>query len=688
MSTQEHWSVRVSQAVRDVKIEVIGKDDVRNESHAIAVTALLKAYGDPPWGMVYIEPYLAKRAVRPDDVLICHPDLGVLVVEVKGHRIGDIERVAAGNLFVRQGGFTKDKNAFKQAENAMFDIKTAVERKTGQSRGLPLFEFAVALPMITEAEWADKGYADSLERDRLLLKDDLENTSVLRNRLQRLVRRGLEEMGKSTPITAAHIDVIRDVFGDSAVINPHRELREEVPDHTLGAYIEDCEATEKNLSREQQELSRLTMNGHPRVIRGVAGSGKTVVLANMAARYVTRAESQPSLLGTIQPPRVAVLCFNRTLVPFLREKIRDAMKALFPDTNHATPTVRVTHLNGLMWSLAEDEHFPIEYIRVRDMPEATDRARAYRDQIKAFRESQSEWCESMLFDAVFIDEGQDFEQEEYLLLMDLLRVHPTTNEKEICIFYDDAQNVYGRVRPTWSDFGIDVQGGRRSRVMRECFRNTRETIELAFNVLLGVQSPPSMRVATKTFTDVSYLKELNVVTEGADGMFRVSFAERRGNPPVVRSFSDRPSELAFLSDEITRLICLEHVRPRDILVVWDRKAEFGALANALQPRLAKGAIKGILQVHHESGDKDQYLLREGYLTIATTKSAKGYDAPIVFVAGVDQFSTDTPGRGSFYVGATRAKYLLYLTGISAPDTLLQEARLVQSALVGQSGTSS
>jgi superfamily I DNA and RNA helicase len=86
---------------------------------------------------------------------------------------------------------------------------------------------------------------------------------------------------------------VRSVFGDSAVINASRSPRDEdVPEATVGGLIEDNESAEKNLSAEQQELSRLEIAGHPRVIRGVAGSGKTVVLANMVARYLSRNTSQ------------------------------------------------------------------------------------------------------------------------------------------------------------------------------------------------------------------------------------------------------------------------------------------------------------------------------------------------------------------------------------------------------------
>jgi len=44
---------------------------------------------------------------------------------------------------------------------------------------------------------------------------------------------------------------------------------------------------------------------------------------------------------------------------------------------------------------------------------------------------------------------------------------------------------------------------------------------------------------------------------------------------------------------------------------------------------------------------------------------KGYDAYVVFLAGVDTFREDEVGRASLYVGATRAKLTLYITGLNS-----------------------
>ena len=80
-----NWQQDLYGAIRKAKIRVVGQDDVKNEAQARVAIAVIEAYGDSPAGFVYIEPYTARSTKRPPDILLCHPDVGVLVIEVKGY---------------------------------------------------------------------------------------------------------------------------------------------------------------------------------------------------------------------------------------------------------------------------------------------------------------------------------------------------------------------------------------------------------------------------------------------------------------------------------------------------------------------------------------------------------------------------------------------------------------------------
>jgi superfamily I DNA/RNA helicase len=72
--------------------------------------------------------------------------------------------------------------------------------------------------------------------------------------------------------------------------------------------------------------------------------------------------------------------------------------------------------------------------------------------------------------------------------------------------------------------------------------------------------------------------------------------------------------------------------------------------------------------------------------LSTIHGVKGYDAMIVFLVGVDQFEESAEDRAAFYVGATRSKLALYLTGIQKEYGLLHEAREVLGIIGAKSAS--
>ena len=681
MSVSRDVSIKLASARREAKIRVvIDMELIKNDSEAILLTALIKAYGDSPAGFLYYSPGRARSTERPPDAVLCHPEIGLLIIDAKGHSIEQIEKVEAGHVFVRYQGHIKPKNIIQQVENQMFEIRSDALKLIRDEGKLPLTNSMIAFPNIRESEWVARGYDKAHPTMPILFIDQLETRARLKQRIGQVVSESIKKSKKSSPLNVAQVDILSRVFGNSAVINDHRQIRRNISENTIGNYIDELAAIDKYLSREQEELSRLTVDDSPRLIRGVAGSGKSVVLANIVARYIHRRLN--SLEMPLFPEKgmsIAVTCFNRALVDFLKQKIRLVYKEQTLSEDIPTSTMVVSHMNSLMYYLKNDLHWPIEYIPVaeRENAGAEAWARRYREQIHKFATEQSDWYAGSCFDAIFIDEGQDFEPEEYRLLLDLIRPNEVSGEKPIVIFYDDAQNIYGRSRPVWRDVGINVVG-ERSFVMRECFRNTRQIVELAFNVLLGSQASTEQKVQTRTYADVNYLKEKGVIEEAGDHI-RVKFAEREDRKAEIKDFASPNDEITWVANEITHLIDEDSVRAEDILVIFDRQSHFDY---ELLKRKIGAKFPEMEYVHPfgNSTDKDRYIFQPGKLTITNIYGAKGYDAPIVFLVGVDKFELTRDGRASFYVGATRAKLILYLSGITGDNSLLAEAKRVNQLI--------
>ena len=675
------WQARLQQAAEDSLARVVGEHDAENEAQARVAVALLAAFGDDENTRLYIEPCTVKSTHRPADLVLLDKTTGVLVVEVKGYSIDFIERVEAGSFQVRSDGFPKPVNPFKQAQNAMFDIRAAALRVVGDVP--PLFGYVVALPNISEDEWHGRDFHLAVPTREILFGDHLESSRSLVRLLDDLTSERLERSHLPQPLGPEQARALRLVFGDTAVISEVRQARG-VEEGKLGAVLDELSLGEKRLSDEQQELSLMKLAGSPRLVRGVAGSGKSVVLANQVARFIKRELARPQDLfdpAPRSPLRVGVVCFNRALAPFLERKIREADDQ---QTQRALPegVLTVTHLNGLLYALSEQGYW--RYLSYRQGTPA-ERAKRYRQQW-----NDPALLNAPLFDAVFIDEGQDLEGEEIALLHDLVKTDPGALERNLVVFYDDAQNLYARPRPNWRSLGIEVSGGRAS-VMKRCFRNTREIVELAYNALLGSAAPEDVRVQTRTYADTGYLKSAELVVEHPSHV-EVSFATRRFTPPRVREFDTLAAEKAWVAAEVARLANDEAVRLEDVLVIFHEPEPYADLPEQIRLSGPRG-LQGFVQPYYSgvSAHRDRFIFEPGHLTLSTTYGAKGYDAHVVFLVGADRFAAsgdENKGRAAFYVGATRAKNVLYVTGVKqARHTLLQEVVALRHTFAGGVGVS-
>lgn len=669
------------KVLQNSRIELVGMPDIGNRAHGKAVIALLQAYGESETGFLFIEPTIYNSTKQPPDIVLCHPEVGVLIVEVKGYSIEIIERAVAGVLHVRLNGRLDPKSPIKQARAALFAIKHSYEHITDGSTYQPIFGEIAAFPNISVAEWKSRGFDQCFPMEQILLADHLSDPQRLKQQINGFMAHLLEASRLTHFITNDQLTILRRVFGDSATINTHRATRPQLDDLTLGSYIDEVEALDKYLSDEQKQISNFNLNGYQRLVRGVAGSGKTVVLASMAARCLNRflKETRNMFEEPAVQPKLLVLCFNRSLVSLLENKIRLAYHQQ-TGKELADGLIHVMHYNQLFWKLKE-WGADIEYLRIKDHPDPLQRAQHYHEQIAAWAQAQPEVYESLLFDAILIDEGQDFLPDDYGLLLQLIRPNASTEQKSLAVFYDDAQNLYGRPRPNWSQIGIDVQGKNRSRVMRECFRNTREVVELAFNVLLGTAAPPDVRVQTRGYADMASLHQNDLIEELGD-YIHVKFAKRSYDPPMIQPFQSRDQEKHWVAQQVAQLIEEESVRPEDILILFPSEYGFEDMPIRIERQLKRVSIKGFLQPYGKhAADKEQLIFREGYLTFSTIHGAKGYDAPIVFMMGVDLLDTDTTGRAAFYVGATRSKLILNISGRDA--NLLAEAQDVAGLIFNQ-----
>ena len=347
---------------------------------------------------------------RPPDIVVVDRTAGVHVVEVKGITVDQIEDVEpGGEIRVRYRDGLSSKNFIKQVRAAMFDIRDFVRRECDGEPEIN-FEYVVVFPAIRREDWRW-----SFNSPEFVFQDECETLAA------RMLSCGSERRSvyRCDAWRSEEIDHVRRAFGDNAVLCPLAELRpgRRTNEGTLGESFDECATSYKNLTPEQQELSEEEWEQGPRLVRGVAGSGKTIVLANNLARRIERLRRSGDALfaSSRVKPRIGAVCFNRALVPFLREKVAQAFRQRMGAELDDAIELRIGHLNHFYWELSQRGVWPyrgLEQGKDRGLSKdakhpVEQRARHYHEQLLKFKAAQPVAFDEIAFDTIYVDEGQD-----------------------------------------------------------------------------------------------------------------------------------------------------------------------------------------------------------------------------------------------------------------------------------------
>lgn len=418
------------------------------------------------------------------------------------------------------------------------------------------------------------------------------------------------------------------------------EVDESIDPAALGSQIVRRRMLRPVLSAEQESLCALAMDGRPRLVRGVAGSGKTFVLAYWAAKLLAEDKRRSAL----------IVYANAALRGLLGKMIGDAWQEFSDKGPVPWERIRLSHVSKLFGTVLEENGLPSDpTVYGFDW-------NAMAEAILAIPELSIE----PVADALFLDEAQDFGQKALRLLLEFTEPTGADDgvERTAMIFYDNAQNIYERPIPRWSELGLDMRG--RSRVMKESHRSTRPIAECALNVLARLVD------LEKDDDHLELLTKKLIVLETRDSRpwYAVRFNQADGPHPDFRRFPSRDAELAEVATRLQRWIVDERVRPRDLAIIVNSR-EFGQRAAAhFDAALAPSGVGATFISGAELDRDDKKIL------VTTPHSFKGYDAEIVICLAADLFaSRGNPLASNLYVAMTRARSLLVVTMLAAPDDI-------------------
>ncbi|TWU49318.1 AAA domain-containing protein [Rubripirellula reticaptiva] len=387
------------------------------------------------------------------------------------------------------------------------------------------------------------------------------------------------------------------------------------------------------LSHEQERLCGLELDGKPRLVRGVAGSGKTVILAHWLMQTVQRLDDPNA--------RIWAVFANRSLQSLIGESIVSAWE-------------KETDGKPFPWDRVELHHVK-EILEVM-LPEVGLSAKSYGfeydDAAEAYLEQRAADQISARCDALFIDEAQDMGPNTLKLLSSIVRQSDESDEnsRSVNIFYDNAQNIYGRSTPKWSELGLDMRG--RSTVMKESFRSTKPITEFALNVLYRLQ-PPETNPDHKELVARGLIEQTK--REGTD-WWNVRFNQVDGPNPQFRQFMNLDQEFDGIADYCRELIAEQGVQPSDICLIYNGGNIKYRLEKQVAPALADLGVELSVQANKPFERSHNILLA------TTSHSYKGYDSEVVIVPAADQYTAKEKGilANNLYVAMTRARSILTL----------------------------
>ena len=561
--------------------------------------------------LIWYDVAVGPRERRPD-FIVFHPRRGLLVLEVKDWKPGTIQQ-ADRTLFTLITGSSsvKEHNPLMQARDGAAEIGKMLQRDPALcyppghayegKLQMPL-GYGVVLANISRKHF-EGGQLEGVIPSHLVICQDEMYESVESEDFQERLWAMFPQVFP-TALTLPQIDRVRwHLFP---------EIRVEAGEGQFGLFAAERGKSDKVAIPElikvmdaQQELLARSLGDEHRIIHGVAGSGKTMILG-FRAMELARSLSKPIL----------VLCYNKTLAARLDQLMGE---------RGLSDKVQVYNFHAWCRNMLTAYHVPMPEEgphQAEELPPAVI-AGVDSGQIPRFQ-----------YGAVLIDEGHDFEPEWYKLIVQM--IDPNTNS--LLVLYDDAQNIYGqanRKKLSWKSLGVQAQG--RTTILKLNYRNTLEILSVArgfaHELLLGRD-------------------------EDDDGipLIEPQSAGRRGALPelvrVERQQDQLPAIIQRLSEERAAGRALS-----DMAVIFRNGWEGEKLQEALQ----QAAIPS--QLAEGNGASSLFVVNDT-VKLVTMHASKGLEFPLVIIPGLG--SLPKPGKNEneearlLYVAMTRATERLVL----------------------------
>ena len=552
---------------------------------------------------------IGPKARQPDFVILS-PRRGLLLLEVKDWKPAILGKATPHSIEIRpERGPATVVHPIRQARDYALELVDLMQRDPlllvheGMHKGRLIFPFGWGAVMsnIQRASFPADQFDLIFPRNQTLLRDDLEEGISPEAFQERLG--GMFTVHFPYTLSLPQRDRVRwHLFPEVRVVQQGTlELGHSSPAVVLPDLMQVMDL-------QQEQVARTLGLGH-RVIHGVAGSGKTMIL-------IFRAEQLAAATRADKP--ILVLCYNRALAGRIETMLRKrgADERIVVRTFHAWCEDLVkSYQLAVPAERGAANYFDALASAVCD---ATNRGLVPAGQ----------------YTALLIDEAHDFE-DAWLQVAGRM-VDPTTNS--LLVLYDDAQSIYQKKRRAFNFASVGIQAKGRTSILKLNYRNTAEVLAL------------SVHCAEKLLDDRG----------GGEGEIQTvhpSSAGRRGPLPVLVEAGSNNEEAELLAERIAQA----HTNGMglgEVAVLCRTKFQMQPIEQALKRRKIEFQSMNSQSIRSFDWQKAS-------VKLVTMHSAKGLEFPLVFVAGLQSMPMKNQALEDevrlLYVAMTRATRELVLS---------------------------
>lgn len=433
------------------------------------------------------------------------------------------------------------------------------------------------------------------------------------------------------------------------------------------SFIRDIELEIANFDGDQKRAALTIIEG-PQRIRGLAGSGKTIILAWKAA-----------LLHMTYPEARIIYTFTTKSLGQLIKQLVTRFYRQYSDVDPNWDKISILHgwggksLPGVYSTVCVSNGIP-----QIPFPVAQTLGDKPFDEIckKLIEYDLKKEC-----DFILIDEAQDFPASFYQLCLKI------TENDSVIWGYDECQNIldvdlqdpkktFGKNKKgePLVDLSKSGDGIRNDIILHKCYRNPRNILHAAFALGFGLYGDKIVQMLESNdhWEDLGF----KVVNGDSSTGSTMKIVREEKNSPILfdakfpkheniicNYFEDISKECKFIADSVSDDL-KQGLTPDDIVIICVDDRSTRAYFSTLIRHFNEKNIP-VFNIQDAPFNSNVFKV-ENHITLSTVYKAKGNEAASVYVLGIDSAYANSNfivERNKIFTALTRAKCWLTITGI-------------------------